>query len=190
MAGLHEHPELYYRTQTKPGLSCNVKPCYAENMPDLRDNYVADNCSIKRALEVVGEKWTLLVMREAFYGARRFDQFQARIGCARNILSERLTTLTDAQLLNRVPYRESGQRERHEYRLTEKGLDLITAVIALMQWGDRWQADPDGPPVRVLHRQCGHPVEAILRCAHDGTIVTGRDLQPVPGPGAHLALST
>lgn len=165
-------------------------PAILTPVADFRADYVADNCSIKRALEVVGEKWTLLVMREALYGARRFDQFQARIGCARNILSERLTTLTDAALLTRVPYREPGQRERHEYRLTDKGLDLITAVIALMQWGDRWQADPEGPPVRVLHRQCGHPVEAILRCPHDGTVVTARDLHPVPGPGAHLARPT
>ncbi|MBV9090610.1 MAG: helix-turn-helix transcriptional regulator [Mycobacteriaceae bacterium] len=159
-------------------------------MSDLRDRYVADNCSIKRALEVVGEKWTLLVMREAFYGARRFDQFQARIGCARNVLSERLATLTEAGLLTRAPYREPGQRERHEYRLTGKGLDLITAVIALMQWGDRWQADADGPPVEVLHRDCGHRVEAILRCPHDNTLLTARDLAPVPGPGAHLAPDT
>jgi DNA-binding HxlR family transcriptional regulator len=156
-------------------------------MSDLRDDYVADNCSIKRALDVVGERWTLLVMREAFYGARRFDQFQTRIGCARNILSERLVTLTEAGLLRRAPYREPGQRERHEYRLTDKGLDLITAVIALMQWGDRWQADPDGPPVHVLHRECGHRVEAILRCPHDNTVLTARDLQLVPGPGAHPA---
>jgi DNA-binding HxlR family transcriptional regulator len=159
-------------------------------MSDLRDSYIADNCSIKRALDVVGEKWTLLVMREAFFGAHRFDQFHTRIGCARNILSERLATLTEAQLLNRVPYREPGQRERHEYRLTEKGLDLITAVIALMQWGDRWEAGPDGPPVQVLHRACGRPVEATLHCPHDNTTVTARDLQPVPGPGAHLAPAT
>lgn len=159
-------------------------------MSDLRDHYVADNCSVKRALDVVGEKWTLLVMREAFYGARRFDQFQARVGCARNILSERLATLTNGGLLTRVPYREPGHRERHEYRLTDKGLDLITAVIALMQWGDRWQADADGPPVHILHRDCGHPVEAILRCPYDNTPVTARDLQPVPGPGAHLAPET
>jgi DNA-binding HxlR family transcriptional regulator len=156
-------------------------------MSDLRDGYVADNCSIKRALDVVGEKWTLLVMREAFYGARRFEHFQARIGCARNILSERLVTLTDAGILKRVPYREPGQRERHEYRLTDKGLDLITAVIALMQWGDRWQADADGPPVQILHQDCGHPVEAILRCSHDNTLLTARDLQPVAGPGARRA---
>lgn len=153
----------------------------------MRDSYVVDNCSIKQALDVVGEKWTLLIMREAFSGARRFDQFRTRTGWARNILSERLATLTDSRLLNRVPYRESGQRERREYRLTAKGLDLITAVVALMQWGGRWQAGPEGPPVQVLHRDCGHPVEAILRCSHDNIIVTARDLQPVPGPGAHLA---
>ena len=124
-------------------------------MSDERDRYSAENCSIKRALDVVGEKWTLLVMREAFYGARRFDQFQARIGCARNILSERLATLTEAQILTRSPYREPGQRERHEYRLTEKGLDLITVVVAIKQWGDRWEAAPEGPPVDILHRDCG-----------------------------------
>jgi DNA-binding HxlR family transcriptional regulator len=156
-------------------------------MSDRRDGYIADNCSIKRALDIVGEKWTLLVMREAYYGAHRFDQFQARIGCARNILSERLAMLTDAGLLTRVPYREPGQRERHEYRLTDKGLDLITAVIALMQWGDRWEADADGPAVEILHRDCGHRVEAILRCPHDDTVLTARDLQPVPGPGARVA---
>ncbi|PRI14324.1 winged helix-turn-helix transcriptional regulator [Mycobacterium shigaense] len=156
-------------------------------MSELRDRYIADNCSIKRALDVVGEKWTLLVMREAFYGARRFDQFQARIGCARNILSERLTKLTEAGILERVPYREPGQRERHEYRLSTKGLDLITVVIALMQWGNRWEAGPEGPPVEVLHRDCGHPVEAIVRCAHDDTILGAQELRPVPGPGAHRA---
>jgi DNA-binding HxlR family transcriptional regulator len=158
-------------------------------MLDLH-NYDAGTCSIKRALDVVGEKWTLLVMREAFYGARRFDQFHSRIGCARNVLSERLTTLADAQLVRKVPYREPGQRERHEYRLTDKGLDLITAVIALMQWGDRWESDPDGPPVQVLHRECNHPVQAVLRCSHDHAPLTARDLEPVPGPGARPAHST
>jgi DNA-binding HxlR family transcriptional regulator len=156
-------------------------------MSDERDRYSAENCSIKRALDVVGEKWTLLVMREAFYGARRFDQFQARIGCARNILSERLATLTEAQILTRSPYREPGQRERHEYRLTEKGLDLITVVVAIKQWGDRWEAAPEGPPVDILHRDCGHRVEALLHCPHDDAPLTARDLQSVPGPGARLA---
>ncbi|WP_156685584.1 winged helix-turn-helix transcriptional regulator [Mycobacterium sp. Marseille-P9652] len=151
-----------------------------------RDRYSAENCSVKRALDVVGEKWTLLVLREAFYGARRFEQFHARIGCARNLLSERLATLVAAGLMERVAYREPGQRERHEYRLTEKGLDLLTVVVALMQWGDRWEADRDGPPVEVRHRDCGKRVEAVLRCTYDHTPVTARDTEPVPGPGAKL----
>jgi DNA-binding HxlR family transcriptional regulator len=151
-----------------------------------RDRYSADNCSVKRALDVVGEKWTLLVLREAFYGARRFAQFHARIGCARNLLSERLATLVAAGLMQRAAYRDPGQRERHEYRLTEKGLDLLTAMVAIMQWGDRWEADPSGPPVEIRHRDCGQRVEAVLRCSNDHTMVTARDTEPVPGPGARL----
>jgi DNA-binding HxlR family transcriptional regulator len=149
-----------------------------------REDYTAENCSVKRALDVVGEKWTLLVLREAFYGARRFEQFQAHVGCARNILSERLTTLVDAGVMRRVPYREQGHRERHEYRLTDKGLDLLPAVVALMQWGDRWEADPAGPPVLITHRECGHPVELALHCSHDHLALTASDTQPRPGPGA------
>jgi DNA-binding HxlR family transcriptional regulator len=156
---------------------------------DDRPRYSAENCSVKRALDVVGEKWTLLVLREAFYGARRFEEFQARVGCARNLLTERLNTLTRAGVMQRVPYREPGQRERHEYRLTEKGLDLLPAIIALMQWGDRWEAEPDGPPVEIIHRECGHHVELALRCAHDHTPITARDTQPRPGPGARPARS-
>jgi DNA-binding HxlR family transcriptional regulator len=149
-----------------------------------RDRYSAENCSVKRTLDVVGEKWTLLVLREAFYGARRFEQFHRHIGCARNLLSERLNTLVEAGVMRRVPYQEPGQRERHEYRLTEKGLDLLPAIVALMQWGDRWQADPDGPPVEITHRDCGHRIELALRCSQDHTAVTARDTQPRPGPGA------
>jgi DNA-binding HxlR family transcriptional regulator len=156
---------------------------------DSRDSYSAENCSVKRALDVVGEKWTLLVLREAFYGARRFEQFQAHVGCARNLLSERLNTLVEAGVMRRVPYREPGQRERHEYRLTDKGLDLLPAVIALMEWGDRWAADPDGAAVEITHRDCGHRVELALRCSNDGVPLTPRDLQPRPGPGARPAES-
>jgi DNA-binding HxlR family transcriptional regulator len=152
-----------------------------------RQSYTAENCSVKRALDIVGEKWTLLVLREAFYGARRFEQFHARIGCARNLLTERLNTLTCAGVLRREPYQEPGQRERHEYRLTQKGLDLLPAIVALMQWGDRWESDPDGPPVEIAHRDCGHPVELVLRCAHDHTPLTAQDTAPRPGPGARPA---
>lgn len=152
-----------------------------------RDAYSAENCSVKRALDVVGEKWTLLVLREAFYGARRFEEFQSRLGCARNLLSERLATLVEAGVMRRLPYREPGQRERNEYRLTEKGLDLLPAVVALMAWGDRWEADPEGPAVEITHRDCGHPVELVLRCSHDHVPLSARDTQPRPGPGARLS---
>ncbi len=154
-----------------------------------RESYSAENCSVKRALEIVGEKWTLLVLREAFYGARRFEQFQAHVGCARNLLSERLETLVEAGVMQRVPYREPGQRERHEYRLTDKGLDLLPAVVALMQWGDRWEADPAGPPVQIIHRDCGHQVELALRCSHHDRPLSARDTRARPGPGARPATS-
>lgn len=152
-----------------------------------RARYSAENCSVKRALDIVGEKWTLLVLREAFYGARRFEEFLAHVGCARNVLSDRLGTLVDADVMSRVPYREPGQRERYEYRLTDKGLDLLPAVVALMQWGDRWESDAQGAPVEVTHRECGHPVELVLRCSHDGAVLTARDTLPRPGPGARVA---
>ncbi|MCV7218424.1 helix-turn-helix transcriptional regulator [Mycobacterium crocinum] len=152
-----------------------------------RDLFSTENCSVKRALDIVGEKWTLLVLREAFYGARRFERFQTRIGCPRQVLTDRLNTLVAAGVLRKVPYQEPGQRERHEYRLTEKGRDLLPAVIALMQWGDTWEADPDGPPVEIVHRECGHPVELTLRCSHDQTPLTAHDTEPRPGPGARPA---
>lgn len=152
-----------------------------------RERYSAENCSIKRTLEIVGERWTLLVLREAFYGARRFEQFHSHVGCARNILSDRLGTLVEHGLLSREPYREPGARQRDEYRLTEKGLDLFPAVIALMQWGDRWEVDRDGPPVRVEHRDCGAPLQVSLRCASGHDDLSARDATPVPGPGARLA---
>ena len=122
-----------------------------------RDRYSDENCSVKRALDIVGEKWTLLVLREAFYGARRFEEFQAHLGCARNLLSERFNTLVETGVMRRVPYREPGQRERHEYRLTDKGLDLLPAVVALMQWGDRWKPTPKGRRSRSPTESAGTP---------------------------------
>jgi DNA-binding HxlR family transcriptional regulator len=141
-------------------------------------------CSVAAALRVVGEKWTLLVLREAFYGVRRYDELLVRIGCARNILSDRLRKLVDAGLLRRVAYQEEGQRERLEYRLTEQGLELFPVVIALMQWGDKWLAGKRGPSVMVAHRECRTPVHIELRCALGHAPLTARDTIPVPGPGA------
>ena len=152
-----------------------------------RFRYRADNCSIRRTLDIVGEKWTMLVLREAFYGVRRFADFHRALGCARNVLSARLKTLVDEGLLTRVPYREPGSRPRDEYRLTQKGLELFPAVVALMEWGDRWTADPEGPPVEVRHRDCGERVAVDLRCEAGHGGLTARDTEPVPGAGAKAA---
>ena len=154
--------------------------------PD-RMRYSAENCSIRRTLDVVGEKWTLLVLRESFYGVRRFADIHRALGCARNILSARLKTLIEEGILVREPYREPGSRVRFEYRLTDKGLDLFPALMALMQWGDRWTADPAGPPVEVRHRGCGQPVAVELRCAGGHGSLAARDTEAVPGTGAKLA---
>ncbi|MGH7317429.1 MAG: winged helix-turn-helix transcriptional regulator [Candidatus Rokuibacteriota bacterium] len=156
-------------------------------MPLDRLRYSAENCSIGRTLEIVGEKWTLLVLREAFYGVRRFADFHRALGCARNLLSARLRKLVDEGLLAQEPYRESGDRVRFEYRLTDKGLELFPALVALMQWGDRWAADPDGPPVELRHRDCGARVNAELRCAEGHRHLSARTTEAVPGAGARRA---
>jgi DNA-binding HxlR family transcriptional regulator len=154
-----------------------------------RDGFSAANCSVARTLAVVGEKWTLLVLREAFYGVRRFDDMQRHLGCARNVLAARLQTLVDHGVLTRAPYKEPGSRERYEYRLTDSGRELLVAVVALMQWGDAHLAEPEGPPVVVTHANCGAPVQAALSCADGHHGLTTRDTAPVPGPGAVRAAS-
>jgi DNA-binding HxlR family transcriptional regulator len=149
-----------------------------------RFDYSAENCSIARTLEVVGEKWSLLIMREAFYGVRRFRDFHRALGCPRDVLSARLKRLVGAGVLRQVPYQEPGDRPRSEYQLTDKGLDLQPALLALMGWGDRWAADDEGPAVVIKHRDCGGVVSVELSCAEGHDHLTARDLQAIPGPGA------
>jgi len=156
-------------------------------MSDTRFRYSSENCSIRRTLDVVGEKWTLLVLREAFYGVRRFGDFHRALGCARNILSARLNTLVDEGLLRQEPYQDPGRRPRTEYRLTEKGQDLFPALVAIMQWGDRWTADPAGPAVVVRHRGCHGPVVAESRCTAGHDPLSARDTEALPGTGARPA---
>ncbi len=152
-----------------------------------RFRYSVENCSIRRTLDVVGEKWALLVLREAFYGVRRFADFHCTLGCARNILSARLKKLVDEGVLRREPYHEPGSRHRYEYRLTDKGRELFPALVALMQWGDRFTADETGPPVEVRHRDCGWPVSAQLRCEAEHGPLSARDTEAIPGAGARTA---
>ncbi|MFC3501876.1 winged helix-turn-helix transcriptional regulator [Micromonospora krabiensis] len=143
-----------------------------------------ENCTIARAMEVLGERWTLVVLREVFNGVRRFDDMRVRTGIPRQVLTNRLATLVDQGVLRREPYREPGSRVRHEYRLTEKGLDLWPVLVAVLGWGDRYLADPEGSPLAVVHRDCGAPVDVVLRCADGHEVGEARDVLPTPGPGA------
>lgn len=135
------------------------------------------HCSIARTLDVVGERWTLLVLRDAFNGVRRFEDFAARLPIARNILTDRLQTLVEHGILRRDPYQE--RPARYEYRLTPKGMELYPVLIALLQWGDRHLAGEDGPPLDVLHRDCGHPVTAAVLCTGCGQTLTARDARGI-----------
>ncbi|MEV4168060.1 helix-turn-helix domain-containing protein [Nonomuraea sp. NPDC049709] len=150
-----------------------------------RMGFRVDNCSIERTLDIVGEKWTFLVLREAFGGVRRFADMQAITGAPRQVLSARLARLVDEGLLRKVPYREPGQRQRDEYRLTEKGRDLYPLLVALMHWGDRYLAE-EGPPVLLTHRDCGAPIELRFHCAAGHEVSGPREVTPLPGPGADL----
>jgi DNA-binding HxlR family transcriptional regulator len=150
----------------------------------LRADYRGQNCSIARSLELIGERWTLLIIREAFVGTRRFDDFQRALGVARNVLQARLERLVDAGILHRVPYQD--RPVRYEYRLTEKGLDLWPVLVALLQWGDR-HAAPGGPPVVLTHNDCGGEVDDRRRCTRCGAELGPREVRPVRGPGVSAA---
>ena len=153
-----------------------------------RAAFSTENCSVARTLALVGEKWTLLLLREAYYGTRRFTDFEARVGLARNLLTARLQTLVDGGLLTRVPYQEPGTRTRHEYRLTDAGRELFPVLVALLQWGDTHLADADGPAAVLQHRDCGQPVRAVVQCAAGHQPLALRDVRLLPGPGARPAV--
>jgi DNA-binding HxlR family transcriptional regulator len=146
-----------------------------------RGAWQATGCSMARALEVVSSRSALLILREAFYGTTRFDDFAERVGISEPVAAVRLRELVDEGLLEREPYREPGQRTRMAYRLTDKGAELLPVLVSLMQWGDRWLA-PAGPPVLLRHRDCGSTVQAELRCA-GGHQVSADDLELAVGPG-------
>ena len=133
---------------------------------------------------IIGERSTFLVLREAFNGVRRFDDMQRRTGMPRQVLSQRLARLVSEGLLRKVPYRESGQRRRDEYRLTDKGLDLYPLLVAMMHWGDRYAVGSAGPQVLLRHRDCGEPLRMQMACGAGHIVESAREVTPVPGPGA------
>lgn len=129
-----------------------------------RAAWTANGCTIARALDVIPTRSAFLILREAFYGTTRFDDFAERVGISAPVAAARLKELVENGLLEREDYREPGQRTRQRYRLTEMGADLFPALVALMRWGDRW-LDDRGGPVELRHRECGEPVAVELRCA-------------------------
>ncbi len=153
----------------------------------LHNTYAGQRCSVARTLEVVGERWTLLILRDAFLGVRRFDDFQRSLGIARNVLNTRLQRLMDAGMLERRRYQE--RPERFEYRLTEMGLDLWPAIVALMRFGDRHLAGDEGPPMVVEHRDCGGAVTDFGTCEACGAQLTAREILVVRAGGADRAPS-
>ncbi len=138
------------------------------------------NCSVAQCLEVVGEWWSMLIVRDAFLGVRRFEDFQRRLGISRNILGQRLDRLVETGVLARVLYSEHPPRS--EYRLTPKGRDLWPVLTAMRQWGDTYAA-PDGPPLQVVHTGCGHLAEAVLVCSECGGTLASDQVRAVAGPG-------
>jgi DNA-binding HxlR family transcriptional regulator len=149
--------------------------------------YDSGRCSVARAAGVVGDSWTVLVLRDLFNGIRRFDDLATHLGIARNVLTRRLAALVSEGIVVKVPYREPGSRERHEYRLTEAGRDLRPVILAMLAWGDVHRADGFGPPMRVEHAECGTPVHVELRCAEGHLVERTTRLRAVPGPGARVA---
>lgn len=147
-------------------------------------DYDTQNCSIRRTLEVIGRRWSLLILREAFNGVRRFDQIRDHLEVSEATLSRRLQDLVSFGVLEAVPYRDPGQRARHEYRLTDKGADLYPVLMSLMTWGDQYVADEAGPPLEVTHRGCGQPARAEVRCAAGHLMESSSQGQTAPGPAA------
>ncbi len=138
-------------------------------------------CSVAQSLEIIGEWWTPLILRDAFLGVTRFGDFQERLGIARNILASRLDALVEHDVLRKVPYQEHPVR--YDYKLTAKGRDLWLVVAALREWGDRWEA-PDGPPVEVVHQTCGHATRIVPTCSECGEVLSPFELRVRRGPGA------
>lgn len=148
----------------------------------MRHDDLADEpCSILRPLALFGDRWTLVLLRQAFAGVRRFEDFQTTLGLSRPVLADRLRRLTDAGVLERRAYR-GAQRTRHEYRLTERGFDLYPVLMALREWGDKYLA-PDGQFVEYAHLGCGGHAAVRLECDACGEELTARDVETAPGPG-------
>ncbi|KRE21822.1 helix-turn-helix domain-containing protein [Agromyces sp. Soil535] len=154
----------------------------------MRQTSFADmHCSIARSLEVIGDWWSPLIIRDVYLGLDRFDDLAADLGISRGLLADRLETLVAGGVLCKVPY--SSRPVRHHYRLTEAGTELVPLLIALTAWGDRWRSD-GVPPILFEHDVCGAHLEAHVTCASCGGEVLAGEVTPRPGPGGRIARGT
>jgi DNA-binding HxlR family transcriptional regulator len=150
-------------------------------------DYDSQTCSIARTVDILGERWTVLILRDLFNGVHRFEDLQRHLKVARDILAKRLNTLVEAELVERVAYRETGARTRYEYRLTAAGRDLRPVLVALMDWGNKHTAGEAGPPMLLEHLDCGATVHAALVCEKGHRIKQESSLNLIPQPAAKLA---
>jgi DNA-binding HxlR family transcriptional regulator len=146
-----------------------------------RTEFASWPCSIARSVDLLGDWWTPLVLREAFLGRRRFDDMQRSLGIGRNVLTQRLNRLVDEGMLERVQYQ--AKPDRYEYVLTEKGRDFYPVLAAMIAWGDRWLSGEEGPPIVLRHKACGHDMTAKVVCSECGEPIQARDVRARLGPG-------
>ncbi len=140
----------------------------------IKKKYGNRICSVARTLEILGDRWIFLIIREAFFGVRYYDKFQANLGIATNILSDRLKVLVENGIFQKE--KDDIDARRIKYRFTRKGIDIYTITLALMQWGDRYLSDDDGPPLTLYHKPCGQRLEPVMSCAHCGDAINARDV--------------
>lgn len=145
-------------------------------------------CSLARTVNVIGEWWTPLILRDLFAGITRFEDLRRDLGIASNVLTDRLATLTEHGIVERRPYQEAPPR--WEYVLTEKGRDLLPIVMTWIGWGDRWKAGTKGPPAVFIHDRCGAPAQPRLVCAHCGEDLNAEEVTAIAGPGGRVGPGT
>lgn len=143
-------------------------------------------CSIARTLAVIGDRWTLLVLRDLFLGTRRFEDFCRQLGISRPALTSRLRKLEELEVLEKRPYQQRPQR--FEYHLTEKGLDLYPIIMTMARWGDRWQDDGNGAPLEYRHKRCGKITQPVMCCSECNEPMHPQDVTPLVGPGLRAAI--
>lgn len=151
-----------------------MEPCQWQTVLMKWNELSSENCSLARSLAVLGDRWTLLVLRDAFLRVRRFDDFQSRLGIARRVLTDRLAALVEHGVMEKVAYQE--RPTRYEYRLTEKGLALYPVMLSLVHWGDAYYAGSEGPPLHHRHKVCGHRFRSVMTCSECGEVLSAKDV--------------